>query len=273
MVLPTLGAVELAGAGDGWATLSTSEGEFTVGAVTVPPGVFEVPGVAEAPGVFEVPGWRAAWTLGAGGVRLEDQDPYRDCHEWTAAGVQTAADARWWSESLEALLALVAADVPGQLPTVHTGLKVLTPLVPDPNGAGRASTARHAFGAVAVAPAPVRDLAEMVVHELQHSKLGAVLDLVPLFDRADPRRISVGWRDDPRPIGGVLQGIYAFLAVADVWRARAEADPRSNAPAEYRRYRDWTRQAIDDLTAVDALTPAGARFVARLAATVDGWPA
>jgi len=42
-----------------------------------------------------------------------------------------------------------------------------------------------------------------MVHEFQHSKLWAP------------------WRTDPRPLGGLLQGVYAFLGVADTWRALA----------------------------------------------------
>ena len=61
-------------------------------------------------------------------------------------------------------------------------------------------------------------LAVLLVHEVQHLKLSAVLDVCDLFDRDDTRTLGVPWRDDPRPVEGVLHGVYAHLAVADVWR-------------------------------------------------------
>lgn len=74
-------------------------------------------------------------------------------------------------------------------------------------------------------------LALLLIQEFQHVKLGAVLDLYDLFDPADDRLLHAPWRDDPRPLEGLLQGTYAHLAVTDFWHARhevvagAEADP------------------------------------------------
>jgi uncharacterized protein len=105
------------------------------------------------------------------------------------------------------------------------------------------------------------------VHEFQHSKLNALMDLCDLFDRSDDRRIAVGWRDDDRPIEGVLHGAYAHIAVAEVWRARAERGS-DEAGAHFRRYRDWTTQAIEQLSDCGALTPAGLVVLDRMAETL-----
>ena len=50
-------------------------------------------------------------------------------------------------------------------------------------------------------------LAAALVHEVQHSKLNAVIDIVPLVrPGVGHRRYYAPWRDDPRPPAGLLQG-------------------------------------------------------------------
>ena len=49
-------------------------------------------------------------------------------------------------------------------------------------------------------PADGETLALLLIHEFQHVKLGAVLDLLDLCDPADRRLFYAPWRDDPRPL-------------------------------------------------------------------------
>ena len=63
-------------------------------------------------------------------------------------------------------------------------------------------------------------LASVLVHECQHAKLNAVLDLIPL-SRPDQARYYAPWREDPRPLGGLLHGAYAYLGVSDFWRVQS----------------------------------------------------
>jgi len=121
-----------------------------------------------------------------------------------------------------------------------------------------------AFGAVAAAPAGPAELAVLLVHEFQHAKLGALLDLYDLHDRDSDARITVGWKPEPRPVEAALQGAYAHAAVADVWRLR-------RVPELSAMYRRWTTDAIAALRGTGALTPLGTDFVDRLAATVESW--
>src|SRR5262249_52474723 len=109
-------------------------------------------------------------------------------------------------------------------PGLAAGLRTVMPLAAVRAGKEVSATARHAFGAVAVAlPASPATLALLMIHEFQHVKLGAVLDLYDLFDSADTRLFNAPWRDDPRPLEGLLQGTYAHIAVTDFWRARRNA--------------------------------------------------
>ncbi|MBM0278565.1 aKG-HExxH-type peptide beta-hydroxylase, partial [Micromonospora tarensis] len=138
------------------------------------------------------------------------------------------------------------------------------PLAPDPARPLRCATARHAFGAVAVTPhADPETMAVLLVHEWQHAKLGAVLDLYDLVEPGQDARIRVPWRPDPRPPEGVLQGVYAHLAVTQVWRSRAAVDD-ADAPAHAARFLAWTRDGVDALLASRSLTQPGERFVGQL---------
>ncbi|WP_433617244.1 FxsB family cyclophane-forming radical SAM/SPASM peptide maturase [Dactylosporangium sp. CA-139114] len=263
--LPTLGTLVLRSAHPARAVVSSGRNGFTVKA----PGVLvEVgPGLADG-----ADGWRPArtLTLDAAAVLLEDADPYRDCFDRRAASPLTDPAARAWSTILDKAWALVHRDAPDYAEGLRAGLRAITPLRSGSDEAMHSATARDAFGAIGVAyTADSAALAVMLVHEFQHSKLGAILDLQDLTDPADRRTFAVGWRDDPRPLEGVLQGTYAHLAVADMWRARARRD-RSAAPV-YRMYRDWTAAALGVLQGSGSLTAAGERFAEALAGAIDRW--
>ncbi|WP_436524792.1 FxsB family cyclophane-forming radical SAM/SPASM peptide maturase [Actinoplanes sp. HUAS TT8] len=217
------------------------------------------------------PTWQPTrWiTVDGWSVRIEDGDPARDCHGWTPAGrLGDAAIARW-RDSLTAAWRLITADLPGYAPALRAGLHVIMPLEADPAGKQRAATAMDAFGSMAAALVGPAELAVLLVHEFQHAKLGALLDLYDLHDRNSDARITVGWKPEPRPVEAALQGVYAHAAVADVWRTRLGSDPR--AAELYPMYRRWTTDAIAALRASGALTPLGTDFVDQVAAAAQAW--
>ena len=228
-------------------------------------------------GAFSLPGagaWRLTPTLHAGDVTiaLEDTDPYRDCHEWPAAPPLDEDEILAWRERFDEAWALIERDHPAYAPGLAAGLSTIVPLRPAAPGSDVSSTARHAFGAVAIAlPADPATLALLLIHEYQHVKLGAVLDLFDLYDSDDTDLYYAPWRDDPRPLEGLLQGTYAHIAVADFWRARRLADPGDEAAAAFARWRWQTAEAIDTLAASGSLTPLGERFAAGMRATVRPW--
>lgn len=219
-------------------------------------------------------GHRPVPTLVSGDVTvaLEDTDPYRDCHEWPAAPALGAEEILAWREAFDAAWRLIERDHPAYAPGLAAGLRAIVPLRPAPPGSDVSSTARHAFGAVAIAlPADPATLALLLIHEYQHVKLGAVLDLFDLYDPDDTDLYYAPWRDDPRPLEGLLQGTYAHIAVADFWRARRLLDPGDQAAAAFARWRCQTAEAIDTLAASGSLTPLGERFAEGMRATVLPW--
>ncbi|MFC0506764.1 FxsB family cyclophane-forming radical SAM/SPASM peptide maturase [Micromonospora costi] len=269
--LPTVGALVVPDA-DRPAAVSVSAGGVRVRAgdtdVTVRPGDTAV--TARPDGAGHPAGWRPVRRVpGRAPVLIEDTDPYRDCYQdLPVAPRLSGPDAARWQRHLDAAIRRIDAEAGEYAPGVGAVLRAVVPLRPDRGGRQRSAAAATAFGAVAVTPAPDdAALAVLLVHEVQHLKLDGVLDVCDLVDRGDPRRVRVPWREDPRPVEGVLHGTYAHLAVADVWRRR----PGAAAGAHHRRYRDWTAGALDTLLDLGALTPAGERFARRMRATVDTW--
>jgi hypothetical protein len=107
-------------------------------------------------------------------------------------------------------------------------------------------------------------MAETLVHEGQHVKLCGLLDMVTLVTSGG-EKVYAPWRQDPRPAGGLLQGVYAHLGVARFWNAQrhAEIDPDDilRAQVHFARWRSMIDQAAQTLLRTDCLTPAGVRFV------------
>jgi uncharacterized protein len=213
------------------------------------------------------PHWEPVRKLQAPGicVMVEDADPYRDCHQWPAAPRLSDAEFARWDQSFQDAWRVIQADYAAYAPALAAGLSVLMPLQPGPEGRDISAAARQAFGAVGVArPAGPVTLALLLIHEFQHVKLGAILDLYDLFDAADTRLYHAPWREDPRPFEGLLQGTYAHLAVSEFWRVRAQAETGTAAAEASQRYERWhahTRDAIETLASSGSLTPLGARFV------------
>ncbi len=250
--LPTLGALE---AGPG-----------PVARLLVDGGHFALEGLPDAP-------WHPVRRLVAGdfSVTLEDADPYRNCHGHRVAPRLSPGDADAWQPVFEQAWALIEADYPAYAPGLRAGLTTLTPLVPPERGGDVSSTARHAFGAVAAAlPDDPATLALLLIHEFQHVKLGAVLDIVDLYDESDGRSYYAPWRPDPRPLEGLLQGTYAHVAVTDFWRTRRRAAPESGE-VQFARWRQQTAKAIETLDRSGAMTPLGARFVAGMRRSLGPW--
>jgi len=187
----------------------------------------------------------------------------------------TAAAAAAWQVRFEEAWQLIERVYPRYAPGLAAGLSVLLPLANDVPGRGISAAARQAFGAVGAAlPVSGADLALLIIHEFQHVKLGALTDMFDLCDRTDQRVFFAPWREDPRPLGALLQGTYAHIAVTDYWRVRrhTETGPDALGSAElFARWRMMTAEAIETLAGSGALTPLGARFVDGMRATVEPW--
>jgi HEXXH motif-containing protein len=211
--------------------------------------------------------WQARRTLAIEGrpplmIELEDLDPYRDAHHVPAAERLTDDEADEWRRCLAEAWQILTHHAPARAAEIAEGLQCLVPLAKLDPRAARSATSMEAVGVIGLdLPRTAVDFAVALVHEFQHSKLSAVLDIVPLYEDSD-RMFFAPWRTDPRPIGGLFQGVYAFLGVADLWRALG-ADPEV-FPQAQRAFADARAQVTDawgTLRESGLLTSEGARFV------------
>jgi HEXXH motif-containing protein len=206
-------------------------------------------------------------------VVLDDLDPYRDCHGLTSAEPLTMAERATWHARLAEAWQVLCRRHPHRAEELSAVPLILIPLDPIPDGPGVNATARDSTGAVAMSP-PVDgvDLAQSLVHEFQHSKLGALLDLVDLYDLEDRRLYYSPWRADPRPLGGLIQAVYAFLAVADFWRRHLVTGDEPNVALAYyklARSRQQLTATLHTIRDSGALTDSGRVFVHELREAVD----
>jgi HEXXH motif-containing protein len=77
------------------------------------------------------------------------------------------------------------------------------------------------------------ELADILIHEFHHDRLFAIQESEPFFAEAatDPgdQRYYSPWRDDPRPLHGILHGFYVFQPVWSFWKdvcKEGGTDPR-----------------------------------------------
>jgi HEXXH motif-containing protein len=209
-------------------------------------------------------------------VILEDQDPYRHCYQWRPAPPLDRAAADRFAARLVDAWRLIVTYHPAHAEAMRIGLRSVVPLA-DPGPDGNVSAAsRQASGSVALAlPSTAEELALLLIHEFQHAKLGALLDLVDLHHAEPKGRYHAPWRLDPRPVGQLLQGVYAHAGVTDYWRVRRDRFGSGDrlATVEYAYWREQNRIAAGTLADCGELTPEGERFVAGLRATLDSWQA
>jgi HEXXH motif-containing protein len=223
------------------------------------------------------PGWRYVRRLDAGvgdqrfEVAVEEGNPYRDRFHAPPADPMTEAAAEGWQATFAQAWELICRFLPTRAEELVVGLRSLVPLVNDGGGAARSCTSRDAFGTLGLTPprSPV-DLVVTLVHEFQHSKLDGVMDLVTLYRPGGAERHFAPWRVDPRPTGGLFQGVSAFLSIAQAWRAlRGSPELRPAAERELAETREMVAAGLAALEGSVELTPAGRRFTAGMRAAHD----
>ena len=224
-------------------------------------------------------GWQGLRRLSAqaAGKRLEllidDLDPYRAPGMDNVGNRLPAAESARWQSVLDAAWDLLVRCHGTVAEEISTIVRVLTPLQPPPGGQVSA-TSRDTFGAVLLsAPTDACSLAVTMTHEVQHAKLSALLDVVPMTMPDDGRRFYAPWREDPRPVSGLLQGAYAFLGVAGFWLRQSKLADGEPALAEFARWLGAVRLVINTLGSSGRLTGPGEVFVSGMDHRLRRWEA
>jgi len=261
VLLPSLGTAEAVG---GTAVVAGKEAEVRSGnlRVQVRPGG---------------PGWRELRqvTVGPLSVLIDDLDPFRmPTPDGSPTGRLTPSQVTQFRDTLRAAWPVLSSASAAEIAAI---VRVIVPYRPPESGNFNISiSSPQVFGTVAMSRQPDKyTCAETLVHETQHLKLCALLDLVTLTRPDDGQRYYAPWRPDPRPISGLLQGAYAFLGVGGFWREQRQAAPepgiRQRAHAEFARWRDGAATAAATLLGSGQLTSAGETFVETMAEVLDGW--
>ncbi|MFF0673378.1 HEXXH motif-containing putative peptide modification protein [Streptomyces tendae] len=288
-------------------TVPVREGRLRLPGLGTVTGLGETPEalvVVEAPaGAEGVPGTSAGScrvrVLTAAGEHVLPRDPSRPGHGWQPVAVLDArhrgltlrlplenaapelpaletasAGPAAWQDLLRQAWELLVDNHPRRAEELAAGLNGIVPL-PAPARGVASATSRHAFGTVLTSwPADPERLALTLLHEFQHSKLSALTDLVTLYEPGGRPRLYAPWRPDPRPPGGLLQGIYAHLGDLAFWQERSgsrHGPAQADAAWRLAQTRAHVERGLTEAASHVRLTALGTRFLERLARTVrDG---
>lgn len=266
VMLPSLGAADVRG---GMAVVRNAEGgtEVVSGGQRV-----NVPAEPHQ----DAPGWQGLRRVRAGSldVLIDDLDPFRMPSSTDLSPRLSADELGKLSAALRSAWLILEEFHPPLAAEVLEAVSVIVPLISARGGLVSTSSSAT-FGAVGLSEPPDPYwCAETFAHEIQHLKLSALLDIVPMTLPDNGRRYYAPWREDPRPIGGLVQGAYAFLGVSAFWRRQrrsANGALRLRADSEFARWREATGRVIETLQSSERLTPAGADFVRGMARTLSTW--
>jgi HEXXH motif-containing protein len=208
-------------------------------------------------------------------VTLDDRDRFLDCFGVNRT-VVTDDQVPDWRRLLSQTWAILAEGHPSTAATVASLVRTMVPLArPSPTGLA-SSTAAAAFGAVALSlPDDPLTMAELLAHETRHAVLNAVIDLTLLTGAGAETLTYAPWRDDPRPAGALVQGIFAHFGVAEFWRRERHRGARGaqalRASVEFARWRTVVAQAAEFLAGSGVLTRDGHELVSAMSAELALW--
>ncbi|MFC9504501.1 aKG-HExxH-type peptide beta-hydroxylase [Streptomyces sp. NPDC057002] len=213
---------------------------------------------------------------------LEDADPYRESAEPLPPEPLGPVVLTRWRRTIRDAGELLADLRPGQADAVAVALTALTPRPEAEPTAGMMTSvsSSEAFGgAVLSTPPDAVELAATLLHEFRHMELNAVLDSLDLYDTEsdgpDEEFYYAPWRDDPRPLPGLLHGVFAFFAVVDFWRELShrarDQRLRRRAQFQYAYWRTQAGQAFEALASTAHLTACGWELLAGLGNRTARW--
>ncbi len=223
-------------------------------------------------------GWSGIRTIAPGTgktvlkLRIDDLDPYRGLFEPVAPDRLSTEAFKAWSDMLGRAWHLIVEHLPEFTAALPAGLDSIVPAPAVPFRLPSASTG-EAFGSAVIAePDDPTTLAAALVHEFHHIELGGLQHLVRMHDDDRTERLYAPWREDPRPLGGVVHGIYAFFGVTWCWKAFSAAAPDDRLSAfEFAHWRGQIWRTLQAVRDDPALTDAGRRFLDGITERVRPW--
>ncbi|KPM52417.1 hypothetical protein ACG83_29045 [Frankia sp. R43] len=269
LVVPSLGRIRTGN--PGWAVARVQGGAVTVHAAADPQTTLRVNVIAAAGfGRGDLARqWLPLRTLSSSRwgqeieLALDDTDPARTLLDLPMSPGVADEEIDTWQHRLDEGWRILCHYDLSAAAAVAAGLGWVYPLRSTERAAELSASSGEAFGAVALTlPKDGVSFAAGLVHEFQHTKLSALIDLVALTDTAHDRLYYAPWRSDPRPVAGLLQGAYAYLGLTTFWDfRRLHQDGGEYAHFEFARWREEVWRALSTLRLSGAMTPLGLRFL------------
>lgn len=135
---------------------------------------------------------------------------------WPLAEPLSGADVAHWQAMTASTWHLLVARHRMRAEALAYGLRAITPLLSGRHDLAASTTTRSASWAIALTPPNRADrYACGLIHELEHSTLNELQELVPLIRHGQGKRFYSPWCNDPRPGVGLLHGVHAWISVTE----------------------------------------------------------
>lgn len=131
-----------------------------------------------------------------------------------------------WRSTLLVATDLMRRHHPDLAAEISAVVSSLVPISsPDP-GKSLSVTAPEFWGAIQCTLDPAPMMGEVLVHEYRHNLLHILNDMDPLFEKGSPSgdKFYSPWRDDARPLTGILHALFTFLGVVLYYAALLKGD-------------------------------------------------
>ena len=213
---------------------------------------------------------------GGDGMALDHLAPHRDFRALRdPARLPEEAVSRWRQLVADAVT-LLDEDHPPSRRLVRSAVRSLVPTAASSPARPVSVTVPDAFGVIMMSlPPDASTAAATLVHEAYHQLLAASGDLTPFLRprTTGPEALHFApWREDPRPLRGLVYGTHATTGLTAFWNRR-RAHEEDRADFEFALHRWQLRIALASLHSAQGLTPAGAQLVSALSGqAADWWP-
>ncbi|CAL9646161.1 hypothetical protein SUDANB140_06486 [Streptomyces sp. enrichment culture] len=214
-------------------------------------------------------------------VGLYDMGAYRMRSHENGTRPATEEAIRRWTDLLRRAWSLLARVDPSGAEDVSACLRSIEPLPAARPFRWLSATMEDGMGGMAASeptgaePVAAAQFAAVLTHEAQHSKLSALLHMYSLHRFDTAHRFYAPWRDDPRPLRGMLHGLYAFTGVARFWRGHllngCDDEEAGLTAFEFALRRHQLMTVLPTVLGDTSLTDLGRRLVGRLLETVGEW--
>ncbi len=210
-----------------------------------------------APSYFKISPSLALATIDNNPLSMFEAHPDKEGNQLDLGG----RPASEWVEIIQRSLELIGRHMPELRAELDLFVRQIVPVGFDTHRHLSASY-QEIIGTVYMTLHPqLMTMVEAIIHEFQHNKLHALLELDPLLDNAFHPLYPSPVRPDPRPLQGVLLAVHAFQPVALLYERMREAGaPLSRHPEFERRFQEiiaGNAEAAEVLLEHGQATPTG----------------